>query len=116
MGYLTTHILDTANGIPAAKVNIKLYSLTPIKKLIKEVVTNMDGRCDSPILSEQEFKKGKYELEFAIGYYFRHLGLQQEEPLFLDEVVIRFGINDEDSHYHVPVLVSPYSYSTYRGS
>ena len=116
MGYLTTHVLDTTNGVPASGVAIKLFKISDTKELIAETTTNSDGRCDSPILAEADFAKGKYELEFAIGDYYRRLGIQQEEPLFLDDVVLRFGINDVSSHYHVPVLVSPYSYSTYRGS
>lgn len=125
MGYLTTHILDTTNGLPANNVTIKLYRLTETKTLLKETCTNDDGRCDSPILAEDDFASGKYEIEFAIGDYFRRLdslpekqiaNITQKEPLFLDDIVIRFGINNEDSHYHVPLLVSPYGYSTYRGS
>lgn len=116
MGYLTTHILDTTQGVPAAEVKIRLYSLTPNKSLIKEIITNEDGRCDTPILTEEEFAIGQYELEFAVGDYFLQNEMQQAEPFFLDDVVIRFGINDADSHYHVPLLISPYGYSTYRGS
>ena len=117
MGYLTTHVLDTMHGTPAKGVAIKLFRLDKAtRELISATVTNEDGRCDQAILPKEAFANGKYELEFAIGDYYRALGVKQDEPLFLDEVVIRFGINDPSSHYHVPVLVSPYSYSTYRGS
>ncbi|SBS35506.1 5-hydroxyisourate hydrolase [Marinomonas spartinae] len=117
MGYLTTHILDTTHGTPAAGVVITLYELIDGNKVqLNTSITNSDGRCDQPILPEKDFHQGVYELEFAIGDYYRRLDKQLAEPLFLDEVVIRFGINDATSHYHVPVLVSPYSYSTYRGS
>lgn len=117
MGYLTTHVLDTTHGTPASKVSITLYRLdNGHKTQLTKTITNQDGRCDQPILSEENFKQGSYQLEFAIGDYFRGTGISLEEPLFLDEVVIRFGISDESSHYHVPVLVSPYGYSTYRGS
>ncbi|MGB3384521.1 hydroxyisourate hydrolase [Marinomonas sp.] len=117
MGYLTTHVLDTAHGTPAAKVSVTLYRLNDGQKTtIMNTVTNDDGRCEQPILPDSDFKKGVYELEFAIGDYYRSKNIPLEEPLFLDDVIIRFGISDESSHYHVPVLVSPYGYSTYRGS
>lgn len=117
MGYLTTHILDTTHGIPAAGVSITLYEyINGHKTELIKTITNQDGRCDQPILPEEAFHQGIFELEFAIGDYFRQKDSQLVEPLFLDDVVIRFGINDVTSHYHVPVLVSPYGYSTYRGS
>lgn len=117
MGYLTTHVLDTANGIPASNVSMTLYELVDgQKKELFKTITNDDGRCDQPILTEANFKKGVYELEFAIGNYYRVKNSELQEPLFLDDIVIRFGISDESSHYHVPLLVSPYGYSTYRGS
>ncbi|REG83261.1 hydroxyisourate hydrolase [Marinomonas pollencensis] len=117
MGYLTTHVLDTTHGTPASQVSVTLYRLENGKKTpLVHTLTNQDGRCDQALLQDDNFKQGCYQLEFAIGDYFRASGLPLEEPLFLDEVVIRFGISDESSHYHVPVLVSPYGYSTYRGS
>ena len=116
MGRLTTHVLDTAQGSPAAAVAVALYRLDGQRELLKEAVTNDDGRLDSPILDVGDFKAGKYELVFQAGDYFRQSKLEIADPAFVDEVVIRFGIADEDAHYHVPLLVSPWSYSTYRGS
>jgi 5-hydroxyisourate hydrolase len=117
MGFLTTHVLDTAQGVPAQGMQLRLYRCVGGRReLIATMVTNDDGRCDSPILPKEVFACGQYELEFAAGDYFRAAGLGQSEPAFLDIIPIRFGIADVDSHYHVPLLVSPYSYSTYRGS
>lgn len=116
MGRLTTHVLDTAQGCPAAAVTVALYRLDGRRELLKEAVTNSDGRLDSPILDSDDFKAGKYELVFQAGDYFRESNLEVADPAFVDEVVLRFGIADEDAHYHVPLLVSPWSYSTYRGS
>lgn len=114
MGKLTTHILDTAHGKPATNVGIELYHITATGKvLIKHAFTNSDGRTDAPILSEQEFQLGTYELVFAIGDYFsEHFAFQ---PRFLDRIPIQFCLTDDEA-YHVPLLVSPWSYSTYRGS
>ena len=116
MGRLTTHILDTALGCPAANVNIALYAVDGDRQLLKRDTTNADGRLDKPILDNDDFKPGVYELVFHAGAYFRSLNLDLPDPPFVDEVVIRFGIADADSHYHVPLLVSPWAYSTYRGS
>ncbi len=116
MGRLTTHVLDTAQGCPAAEVEVALYRLDGQRELLKEAVTNDDGRLDSPILDTADFKAGRYELVFQAGDYFRQSSLETADPAFVDEVVLRFGIADEDAHYHVPLLVSPWSYSTYRGS
>ncbi len=117
LGKLTTHVLDTATGKPAAGLKITLYTAGDWGlREIKSVTTNEDGRCDSPLLSEDEFQKGVFELHFAAGDYLRQSGAQLPEPAFLDLVPIRFGIADENSHYHVPLLISPYGYSTYRGS
>lgn len=116
MGRLTTHVLDTANGCPGEGILIDVYvveSNTP--RWLKSTQTNSDGRCDEPILADNEFKRGVYELVFAAGDYFAARGIDSN-PRFLDKVVIRFGIAEPDQHYHVPLLVSPYSYSTYRGS
>ena len=117
MGKLTTHVLDTASGKPAAGLVITLYSAGDwgLKELLR-TTTNSDGRCDGPILEGEDFKKGLYELHFAAGDYLRASGNSLPEPAFLDMVPIRFGIADEDSHYHVPLLISAYGYSTYRGS
>ena len=115
MGRLTTHVLDTANGVPASGIKISLYSLDGDRNLLTIAVTNDDGRTDSPLLDENDFKTGPYELEFSVGEYFASAGSQLADPPFLDDVVIRVSLAD-DSHYHVPLLVSPWSYSTYRGS
>ncbi|NRB01867.1 MAG: hydroxyisourate hydrolase [Rhodobacteraceae bacterium] len=116
-GYLTTHVLDTARGCPAADLRITLYRVTPeSREQLAETKTNADGRTDGPILPAERFEVGTYELEFAAGDYLRANGLDGEAPLFLDVVPIRFGMSDAEAHYHVPLLLSPYSYSTYRGS
>lgn len=115
-GFLTTHVLDTARGCPAAGVPIALYRVSGMSHAkIAEAVTNDDGRTDSPILPQDMFKPGQYELIFFAGDYLRAAGLPEAEPLFLDQVPIRFGMA-EAAHYHVPLLLSPYGYSTYRGS
>jgi 5-hydroxyisourate hydrolase len=116
MGRLTTHVLDTARGIPAGGVALALYRLQPGRELLAESVTNTDGRLDSPILEGEAFSAGVYELVFLAGDYFRGSDADLPEPPFVDQVVLRFGIADQDGHYHVPLLVSPWSYSTYRGS
>ena len=116
MGRLTTHVLDTAQGCPAAAVSIELYRVDAQRQLVKKDQTNLDGRLDAPILDAEDFKTGVYELVFQAGDYFRACKLDLPEPAFVDEVVLRFGIADADAHYHVPLLVSPWSYSTYRGS
>ncbi len=116
-GYLTTHILDTARGCPAQGVRIVLYRLADgVRDQIAERVTNADGRTDSPILTRDSFATGTYELVFHAGDYLRKTGQAADDPLFLDEVPIRFGMSDVEAHYHVPLLLSPYGYSTYRGS
>lgn len=116
-GYLTTHVLDTARGCPAAGLTIWLYAVSGNShRKIAEVVTNADGRTDGPILPQSKFKPGTYELVFHAGDYLRATGQGGAEPLFLDQVPIRFGVSDPAAHYHVPLLLSPYGYSTYRGS
>ena len=115
MGQLTTHILDTANGIPAAGVDIRLFGLDGGRELKAAAVTNTDGRCEHPLLMDELLVAGEYELEFDIGEYFRGRGAELDDPAFLGTVVIRFAMHG-DQHYHVPLLVSPWSYSTYRGS
>ena len=114
-GYLTTHVLDTARGRPAKGMRITLDALDgDARRRIAETVTNDDGRTDAPILPETEFAPGLYELTFHVGAWLDRDGAH-EGPRFLDEVPIRFGMA-EDAHYHVPLLVSPFGYSTYRGS
>ncbi|MFO1057727.1 MAG: hydroxyisourate hydrolase [Dongiaceae bacterium] len=116
MGRLTTHVLDTAAGRPAAGVAIELFRLDPDRQRLASLATNADGRCDRPLLEGAALVAGQYELLFRIGDYFAAHGHQLPRPRFLDEVVIRFGIAAPDQHYHVPLLISPYGYSTYRGS
>ncbi len=116
MGRLTTHVLDTAQGCPAAAVSVALYRLEGEFKLLKQDQTNADGRLDSPILDNDDFQPGVYQLVFQAGDYFHNTTLDLPDPAFVDEVVLRFGIANADAHYHVPLLVSPWSYSTYRGS
>lgn len=115
-GFLTTHVLDTGRGCPAEGVAIWLYRVTGNShSKIAETVTNADGRTDGPILPVETFTTGTYELIFHAGDYLRATQQAGAEPLFLDQIPIRFGMA-EDSHYHVPLLLSPYGYSTYRGS
>ncbi len=117
MGKLTTHILDTAAGLPGKNIRIELYFLQNDSwELVKTVISNEDGRCDGPLLEGEQFHTGQYELVFHAGDYFEDQGVELPEPKFLDEIVLRFGVPDVEQHYHVPLLVSPYSYSTYRGS
>ncbi|NIZ10526.1 hydroxyisourate hydrolase [Pseudooceanicola sp. HF7] len=116
-GYLTTHVLDTAKGLPAAGMEIVLYRLTGCSRdELARMVTNQDGRTDGPILPAAHFLPGNYELVFHAGAYLDASGVPAEEPRFLDVIPIRFGISDPESHYHVPLLISPFGYSTYRGS
>lgn len=116
-GRLTTHVLDTSRGKPASGLGISLYRIggSDGRKRVARAVTNPDGRCDSPLLQNESFATGTYELVFEAGRYFDETGVEASKPRFLDEVVIRFGIS-EASHYHVPLLLSPFGYSTYRGS
>jgi 5-hydroxyisourate hydrolase len=112
-GRLTTHVLDTARGRPAAGMRIELWRLDPEahgRSLLKAVRTNRDGRTDGPLLGEGELLPGAYELLFHVGEYFG------QERRFLDAVPVRFGVDDPDADYHVPLLASPWSYTTYRGS
>lgn len=117
MGRLTTHILDTARGSPAAGVQIDLFAVSDAGLVeIASVSTNDDGRCDGPVLEGEAFVAGTYELHFHVGDYLRARGETLPSPAFLDVVPIRFGIASSGEHYHVPLLISPYGYSTYRGS
>jgi 5-hydroxyisourate hydrolase len=116
MGRLTTHVLDTALGRPAAGLAIDLRRIDDDSGAIGRFVTNSDGRVDQPLLSGDALRKGTYELLFHAGDYLRATTPDLLEPLFLDIIPIRFGIADEAAHYHVPLLISPFAYSTYRGS
>lgn len=117
MAKLTTHVLDTAHGQPAAGVAIDLYRQDGDgRSLLGRFVTNADGRCDSALLADESLRVGVYELDFAIGDYFAGRGVAQSEPRFLDIVTLRIGIANANASYHVPLLASPYAYSTYRGS
>lgn len=115
-GYLTTHVLDTARGCPAHGLKIELFRITDeARTLIKTLVTNADGRTDEQILPANQFETGVYELVFHAGAYLDATGTPPEDPRFLDVIPIRFGMS-EASHYHVPLLLSPFGYSIYRGS
>jgi 5-hydroxyisourate hydrolase len=115
-GYLTTHILDTARGCPAARLKIELFKIEGTSRsLMATMTSNEDGRTDTPILPKNAFQTGIYELVFHCGAYLDAQEIQPEDPRFLDCVPLRFGMS-EDTHYHVPLLFSPFGYSTYRGS
>ena len=117
MGRLTTHVLDTATGRPGAGVRIDLYLVADeARRLLASTTTNDDGRCERPLLEADAFRAGTYELVFHAGDYFRRVGQALPEPPFVDQVCLRFGVADVEAHYHVPLLVSPWSYTTYRGS
>ncbi|RKF14121.1 hydroxyisourate hydrolase [Roseovarius spongiae] len=115
-GYLTTHVLDTARGVPAQGVRITLFALGEVRRELAQAVTNADGRTNAPILPSDAFAPGEYELLFACGDYLERHGLATGPLKFLDAVPIRFAVSDGDAHYHVPLLLSPFGYSTYRGS
>ena len=116
-GRLTTHVLNTASGRPAADLKIELFRVTDGgAQSIAEVRTNADGRADAPLLEGEDFVPGVYELLFHAGDYLKANGQAGDDPLFLDLIPIRFGIANADQHFHVPLLLSPYGYSTYRGS
>lgn len=117
MGKLTTHVLDTAHGKPGAGIRVELFRLDGgVRTQLVETLTNTDGRCDAPLLEGASLVAGRYELVFHAGRYFAASDATLPDPAFVDEVVLRFGIADAGAHYHVPLLVSPWSYSTYRGS
>ena len=118
-GRLTTHVLDTTRGCPASDMTIELWRLDPAgggRQLLKTVHTSADGRTDEPLLQNDEFVASIYELVFAVGEYFAARGVTSSAIPFLDRVPIRFGIADPTAHYHVPLLTSPWAYTTYRGS
>lgn len=118
-GKLTTHVLDTAQGKPAANMAIELWSIdaeSDERMLLKAISTNNDGRTNSPLLADSDFKVGIYELIFIVGEYFLSQSIETPTPPFLNRVPIQFGIANVEVHYHVPLLVSPWAYSTYRGS
>jgi 5-hydroxyisourate hydrolase len=117
MGRLTTHVLDAAHGCPGSALKVDLYRVEGTELvLVAEELTNADGRCDAALLEGDSYVSGVYQLQFHVGDYYRRRGVALPEPAFLDVVVLRVGIDAGQSHYHVPLLVSPYSYSTYRGS
>ncbi|MFC5458428.1 hydroxyisourate hydrolase [Massilia niabensis] len=117
MGKLSTHVLDTAHGRPAAGVAIELYAVeADSRTLLAQAATNADGRCDAPLLEGSSLAAGRYELVFAAGDYFAAQGVALPEPRFVDRVTIAFGVADPAQNYHVPLVVTPWSYSTYRGS
>ena len=117
MGRLTTHVLDTTRGSPASDLSIDLFRLDgDVPVLMKTTKTNDDGRCDAPLLDGDALQKARYQLLFKVAAYLRRSGDDLPEIPFLDDVVINFGINDPTQHYHVPLLLSAYGYSTYRGS
>lgn len=120
MGKLTTHVLDTSRGKPGQGICVALYQFSGEQRsFVRQLVTNSDGRCDEALLEGDQIREGVYELVFSVGPYFAALEAADApgtDPRFLDDVVIRFGVASADEHYHVPLLITPYSYSTYRGS
>jgi 5-hydroxyisourate hydrolase len=117
MGKLSTHVLDVSQGKPGAGVLVELYAVEATARiLLKSEVTNNGGRCDEPLLEGDEMRAGQYELVFCAGDYFATQGVALPTPRFIDRVVIAFGIAYPEQNYHVPLIVSPWSYSTYRGS
>jgi 5-hydroxyisourate hydrolase len=117
MGKLSTHVLDISSGRPGVGVAIALFKVDGDRRsMLKSVVTNQDGRCDAPLLQGDELQVGLYELVFDAGDYFARQGTPMTSPRFIDRVTLAFGIADANDNYHVPLVVSPWSYSTYRGS
>ena len=124
MGALTTHVLDTAAGKPGDGIGIELYRMGTSRQLIAKATTNRDGRCEQPLLQGTAFERGEYELVFHAGAYFARQAREKPEVQaegqpgfsFLDQVVVRFGVADAQQNYHVPLLISPFGYTTYRGS
>ena len=117
MGKLSTHVLDTTQGRPGAGVRIDLFAVgASARTVIKSETTNQDGRCNAPLLEGDAMRPGQYELVFFAGDYFAAQGVEMPEPRFIDRVTIAFGLAHADQNYHVPLVVTPWSYSTYRGS
>jgi 5-hydroxyisourate hydrolase len=117
MGQLTTHVLDTMNGCPAAAMSVRLYRIeSGAATMLADLLLNHDGRANAPLLSGDTMVAGRYRLVFGVAAYFRARGVALPEPPFLDEVPLDFGLADTGAHYHVPLLASPWAYSTYRGS
>jgi 5-hydroxyisourate hydrolase len=117
VGKLTTHVLDTMSGRPGAGLRVELFRLDgQDRSLLADARTNADGRCDAPLLAGDAFRAGTYELVFHVGEYFDRAGVTLPDPPFLSQVPVRFGVASAAQHYHVPLLVSPYGYATYRGS
>ncbi len=116
-GHLTTHVLDTMHGRPGAGIRVELFRLREAgRETLATIRTNLDGRADEPLLAGEQFRPGTYELHFHVGEYFAHAGVDLPDLPFLDVVPVGFGIASADQHYLVPLLISPYGYSTYRGS
>lgn len=115
MGHLSTHVLDTVRGCPGADIRVDLYRGDEVEPL-RRITTNADGRSDGPLLAGADFQVGSYRLAFHVGDYFRGAAVAQSDPPFLDVVELRFQVADATQNYHVPLLVSPWSYTTYRGS
>ena len=116
LGFLTTHVLDTSRGQPASNLELELWRIKPTKTRLLKTRTNNNGRVDTKLLEGDEFKVGQYELIFHASEYLSANGVLLPDTPFLEDIIIRFGISDPDQHYHVPLLLSPYGYSTYRGS
>ena len=115
MTKLTTHCLDTFSGKPAKGVKVDIYFITDKREKLNSIVLNNDGRAEEPLLEGNSFKEGQYELVFFVGDYFKRITDLPKTP-FLNEIIIKFGVSNPQEHYHVPLLVTPWSYSTYRGS
>jgi 5-hydroxyisourate hydrolase len=116
MGQLTTHVLDTSAGLPAAGIRIELHALAAAgSALLAATATGADGRCSAPLLAGSDFRSGRYALTYFVSEYFLARGVSLPVPAFLDDVVVRIGIAHPAEHYHVPLLISPWSYSVYRG-
>jgi 5-hydroxyisourate hydrolase len=115
MGRLTTHVLDTSLGRPGAGIEVTVYRVGDARVRVASAFTNADGRTDRPLLEGDAFTRGIYEIEFGAGAYFARSGATLSDPPFVGDIVLRFGVANSDEHYHVPLLMSPWSYSTYRG-